>query len=141
MRTLRRPVALAAGMTMAAGLVVTDLTSGGTPADAQSLLSVRLVNLAAPSPPPPPPPPKVVGPPAQALAALRQCESGGNYRTATGNGYFGAYQFSPETWRSLGYGGLPHQAPPGVQDEAAGRLWTRSGWRAWPGCSSHLRLR
>lgn len=142
MRTLRRPVALAAGMTMAAGLAVTDLTLGGTPADAQSLLSMRLVNLAAPPPPPPPPPPpRVPGPPAEALASLRQCESGGNYRTATGNGYFGAYQFSPDTWRSLGYGGLPHQAPPVVQDQAASKLWTLSGWRAWPGCSAKLRLR
>ncbi|WP_242424920.1 transglycosylase family protein, partial [Frankia sp. EI5c] len=31
---------------------------------------------------------------------LRQCESGGNYTANTGNGYHGAYQFSPTTWRS-----------------------------------------
>lgn len=149
MRTLRRPVALAAGLTMAAGLAVADFPSGGTPADAQSLLSVRL-NLAFPPPPPPPPPapppasapaPKVPGPPAEALAALRQCESGGSYGTATGNGYFGAYQFSADSWRSLGYRGLPHQAPPAVQDEAASRLWSRARWQPWPGCAAKLRLR
>ncbi len=31
-------------------------------------------------------------------AALRECESGGNYGINTGNGYFGAYQFSQSTW-------------------------------------------
>ncbi|HEX2272479.1 MAG TPA: transglycosylase family protein [Acidimicrobiales bacterium] len=128
MRTLRRPVAVAAGMTMAAGLAVAELSSGGTSADAHSVRPVRRVSAAAPASP-------------QALAALRQCESGGNYQTATGNGYYGAYQFSLATWRSLGYGGLPHRAPPAVQDEAARRLWSLAGWRPWPGCSAKLRLR
>ncbi len=80
-------------------------------------------------------------PTAENLEALRWCESTNDYAIDTGNGYYGAYQFSPDTWRSLGYGGLPHQAPPAVQDQAASRLWTLTGWRAWPGCSSKLRLR
>ncbi|MBX6388346.1 MAG: transglycosylase family protein [Frankia sp.] len=65
---------------------------------------------------------------------LRQCESGGNYAINTGNGYYGAYQFSLATWRSLGYSGMPHQAPPEVQDEAALRLAQRSGFGQWPVC-------
>ncbi len=141
MRTLRRPVAAAAGITLAAGLAVVDLSSGATPADAHSLLPLRQVAEAVLPPPPPPPPPALAGAPPGALAALRQCESNGNYRSATGNGYYGAYQFSPETWRSLGYGGLPHQAPPTVQDQAASRLWSLAGWRAWPGCTARLGLR
>ncbi|HEX2023944.1 MAG TPA: transglycosylase family protein [Acidimicrobiales bacterium] len=128
MRTLRRPVAAAAGMTLAAGLAVADLSTGGTPADAHSLRPIRRSNVAGPPAP-------------EALAALRQCESSGNYGAATGNGYYGAYQFAPATWRSLGYGGLPHQAPPVVQDEAAAKLWSIAGWRPWPGCRAKLRLR
>ncbi|MGH9205660.1 MAG: transglycosylase family protein, partial [Acidimicrobiales bacterium] len=74
------------------------------------------------------------------LAALRQCEAGGNYSTDTGNGYYGAYQISQSTWESLGYSGLPSDAPAGVQDQAAATLQARSGWGQWPTCSSILGL-
>lgn len=74
-------------------------------------------------------------------ARLRQCESGGNYRINTGNGFYGAYQFHPRTWRGLGFPGLPHQAPPEVQDDAARKLQARSGWGQWPACSRRLGLR
>jgi|GEM_PF-837927 len=73
-------------------------------------------------------------------AVLRQCESGGDYSENTGNGYFGAYQFSLATWRGLGLGGLPSQAPAAVQDQAARRLQARSGWGQWPSCARRLRL-
>jgi Transglycosylase-like domain len=76
-----------------------------------------------------------------AFAALRKCESGGNYKIATGNGYYGAYQFDPRTWRSLGYTGLPSDAPPEVQDEAARKLLAKAGWGQWPACSRKLGLR
>jgi peptidoglycan hydrolase-like protein with peptidoglycan-binding domain len=69
---------------------------------------------------------------------LRQCESGGNYSTNTGNGYYGAYQFSLGTWLSLGYTGLPSSAPPAVQDEAALRLALRSGFGQWPVCGQGM---
>jgi len=52
------------------------------------------------------------------LQALRNCESGGNYQDDTGNGYYGAYQFSLGTWERLGLSGLPNNAPPSVQDQA-----------------------
>jgi hypothetical protein len=72
---------------------------------------------------------------------LRNCEAGGRYDRNSGNGYYGAYQFSAGTWRSLGYKGLPHQAPPEVQDEAARRLQARSGWGQWPACSRRIGAR
>ena len=68
------------------------------------------------------------------LYRLRMCESGGNYRINTGNGYYGAYQFSLSTWRSLGYPGYPNQATPAVQDAAVRKLYARAGWSPWPVC-------
>ncbi|HEY5152946.1 MAG TPA: ubiquitin-like domain-containing protein [Candidatus Saccharimonadales bacterium] len=61
------------------------------------------------------------------LAKLRQCESGGNYQDNTGNGYYGAYQFSLGTWQRLGNSGLPSDAPPTVQDQAIVANTNRSG--------------
>jgi hypothetical protein len=72
---------------------------------------------------------------------LRNCEAGGRYQANSGNGYYGAYQFSAGTWRALGYGGLPHQAPPEVQDQAARKLQARSGWGQWPACSRRIGAR
>ncbi len=75
-----------------------------------------------------------------AWAELRQCESGDNYAIDTGNGYYGAYQFSAATWHGLGYPGLPNQASPAVQDQAAEQLQARSGWGQWPECAAKLGL-
>jgi hypothetical protein len=73
---------------------------------------------------------------------LRQCESGGNYQANTGNGFYGAYQFTLSTWRSMGTGyAYPHEAPPAVQDDAARRLQARAGWGQWPHCARTLGLR
>lgn len=51
------------------------------------------------------------------LLKLRTCESGGNYSINTGNGYYGAYQFSYATWAhwNTGYE-RADLAPPEVQD-------------------------
>ena len=76
-----------------------------------------------------------------AWARLRACESGGRYDINTGNGFSGAYQFLPATWRSLGFPGLPHQATPEMQDAAARALQARSGWGQWPACARRLGLR
>jgi hypothetical protein len=73
-------------------------------------------------------------------AALRQCESGGNYQENTGNGFYGAYQFVWSTWSSMGYPGRPDQEPPAMQDQAAQQLQARSGWGQWPACSRKLGL-
>ena len=71
---------------------------------------------------------------------LRECESGDDYAADTGNGYYGAYQFSLATWEGLGFSGLPSSASPAVQDEAAQELQARSGWGQWPACSEELGL-
>jgi hypothetical protein len=98
----------------------------------------------APVPPPAPTTTTTTGPPTFPLggvwAELRQCESGGNYGTDTGNGYYGAYQFSASTWHGLGFSGLPSQAPPATQDTAAVELQARSGWGQWPACARRLGL-
>lgn len=77
---------------------------------------------------------------ASAFAALRNCESSGDYQDDTGNGYYGAYQFALSTWLGLGESGLPSQAPPSVQDEAAYKLYREDGWGPWPACSAILGL-
>ena len=71
---------------------------------------------------------------------LRLCESGNNYAEDTGNGYYGAYQFALSTWQSLGYSGLPSDASPAVQDQAAQKLQALAGWGQWPACSAELGL-
>ena len=75
------------------------------------------------------------------LAALRMCESTDNYGANTGNGYYGAYQFSPLTWWWLGYTGYPHNASPATQDQAVRDLYALQGWSPWPACSYYLGFR
>jgi flagellar biosynthesis GTPase FlhF len=74
------------------------------------------------------------------FAALRQCESGGDYSDNTGNGYYGAYQFSESTWQGMGYSGLPSDASPAQQDQVAQQLQAQRGWSPWPSCSAQLGL-
>ena len=74
-------------------------------------------------------------------AQLRQCESGGNYSTNTGNGFSGAYQFTQQTWNSVGMSGCPASASPAQQDAAAQKLQAQQGWGPWPACSAKLGLR
>jgi peptidoglycan hydrolase CwlO-like protein len=71
---------------------------------------------------------------------LRECESGDDYQANTGNGYFGAYQFSQQTWTDLGYAGRPDLESPAMQDTAAQELQARSGWGQWPACAAALGL-
>lgn len=80
-------------------------------------------------------------PTAENWEALRWCESSNDYGIDTGNGYYGAYQFSAETWWWLGYEGWPNEASPEVQDRAAMDLYDYSNWDAWPACSRHLGLK
>lgn len=73
-------------------------------------------------------------PGADYLAQLRTCESGGNYSTNTGNGFYGAYQFDLQTWGSVGGSGLPSDASPAEQDYRAALLWRSRGSGPWPVC-------
>lgn len=66
------------------------------------------------------------------LERIRMRESGGNYAINTGNGYYGAYQFSLSTWRGVGGAGLPSEASPAEQDMRAQMLYDRRGCSPWP---------
>ena len=74
-------------------------------------------------------------------ARLAQCESGGNPATNTGNGFYGMYQFTLETWQSLGGTGYPHEADAATQTAMAKKLQAQAGWGQWPGCADKLGLR
>jgi hypothetical protein len=66
---------------------------------------------------------------------LAGCESGGRWDLNSGNTYYGGIQFSLSTWRGLGGTGLPSDHPREVQIAMGKKLWTTSGWHAWPGCT------
>jgi Transglycosylase-like domain len=70
------------------------------------------------------------------LASTRRCESGnhGLYKANTGNGFYGAYQFTMQSWYAVGGQGMPHNAPPLEQDYRAVRLLHVQGTGAWPVC-------
>ena len=74
-------------------------------------------------------------------AKLAQCESGGKPETNTGNGFYGMYQFTLETWQSLGGTGYPHEADAATQTAMAKKLQAQAGWGQWPGCADKLGLR
>jgi peptidoglycan hydrolase-like protein with peptidoglycan-binding domain len=73
-------------------------------------------------------------------AALRQCESGGNYSINTGNGYYGAYQFDVATWKGVGGSGRPDRASKAEQDFRALYLYRMRGWAPWI-CATLVGLR
>jgi LysM repeat protein len=72
---------------------------------------------------------------------LAQCESGGNWGTSTGNGFYGGLQFTLGTWRSAGGSGMPNDASRETQISVARQVLQQQGWGAWPTCSSQLGLR
>jgi hypothetical protein len=117
MRKQHRRKALLAALTLSTGL----LAASPTPATAWSRYDAP--------------------PTAENLEALRWCESTNDYAADTGNGYYGAYQFSLATWEWLGYWGWPSEAPPEVQDQAVLDLYEYSNWDAWPACSRYLGLK
>lgn len=82
-----------------------------------------------------------VAPSGDVWSRLAFCESGGDPSKNTGNGYYGAFQFSLSTWRSVGGTGYPHEHSYGEQLHRAQILQARSGWGQWPACSRKLGLR
>jgi len=70
------------------------------------------------------------------LEAIARCESGGDPEAVSADGrYFGKYQFSRTTWRSLGGRGSPVEAPEAEQDRRAAKLLARDGTAPWPNCA------
>lgn len=81
----------------------------------------------------------------QQWAALRNCESGGNYQAVSRSGkYRGAYQADRSFW--LTYGGDPsyarparwEMAPTAMQDAVAFAGYRARGARPWPVCGRFL---
>jgi len=66
--------------------------------------------------------------------AVAACESGGNWNTATGNGYYGGLQFTMGTWRANGGAGSPHKASREEQIRVANNVLKTQGIGAWPVC-------
>ena len=69
------------------------------------------------------------------LEAIAQCESGGDPTAIGGGGlYRGKYQFTYETWATVGGTGDPAAAPEAEQDARAATLLARDGAGHWPVC-------
>lgn len=90
----------------------------------------------------------VGGPTAAQWAALRRCESGGNYQIVSPNGlYHGAYQFYQGTWDNIAQatgradlvGRRPSEVSPADQDAMAYALYASRGPGPWPHCGAYLR--
>ena len=71
----------------------------------------------------------------EVLEQIAACESGGDPTAVSPDGRFrGKYQFSLETWRSVGGSGDPAAAPEAEQDRRALALFRREGLAPWPHC-------
>jgi hypothetical protein len=93
--------------------------------------------------PPPTPLPAVPAVPS-VWTMLAGCESTGNWRANTGNGYYGGLQMDMTFWRShggLAYAPRPDLASVSAQVAVAIRGQAVQGWGAWPVCSRRLGLR
>lgn len=74
---------------------------------------------------------------------LAQCESGGNWKISTGNGYYGGLQFSARTWNAYGgktYAGRANLATKAEQIAIGRRVLAGQGPRAWPVCGRRAGL-
>ncbi|AZG48696.1 transglycosylase family protein [Gordonia insulae] len=70
--------------------------------------------------------------------AVAQCESGGNWSTNTGNGYYGGLQFSQSTWEANGGSGNAANASREEQIRVAENVLATQGPGAWPVCGANL---
>ncbi|MEU9040977.1 MULTISPECIES: transglycosylase family protein [unclassified Kitasatospora] len=72
------------------------------------------------------------------------CESSGNWRVNTGNGYYGGLQFDQPTWREnggLAYAPRPDLATRDQQIAVARHLAGRRGLSPWPVCGARATRR
>ncbi|PXX69081.1 transglycosylase-like protein with SLT domain [Nocardia tenerifensis] len=77
--------------------------------------------------------------PAHDWDGVAQCESGGNWGIATGNGYYGGLQFSQSTWAANGGQGSANNASKEEQIRVAENVLATQGQGAWPVCGQYLR--
>lgn len=77
----------------------------------------------------------------EAITYLGNCEAGMDPAKNTGNGYYGAFQFSASTWRSMNTGyERADLAPIEVQKAAVQQLLQRSSiYTQFPGCANKMR--
>lgn len=78
-------------------------------------------------------------PSAEQWRQLRFCESTETYSVDSGNTFYGAYQFTWDTWGTVGGSDNPAHAPPAEQDARARLLFARRGAQPWPICGRFLR--
>ncbi len=74
---------------------------------------------------------------------VAKCESGGNWKINTGNGYYGGLQFAAGTWNANGgrtYASQAHRATKAEQIAIARRVLAGQGPGAWPTCSRRAGL-
>ncbi|MBC2638052.1 MULTISPECIES: transglycosylase family protein [unclassified Rhodococcus (in: high G+C Gram-positive bacteria)] len=71
--------------------------------------------------------------------AVAECESGGDWTTDTGNGFYGGLQFTPETWKANGGKGDPSEASEAEQIRVAENVLKTQGPGAWPVCGQYLK--
>ncbi len=71
---------------------------------------------------------------------IADCESHRNWKSDTGNGYYGGLQFSLGAWASVGGIGKPSDASAEEQISKGKLLQSRRGWGPWGGCSKKLGL-
>jgi len=106
-----------------AAVVVAAVGAAGSPADAQwskgDLSWMR----------------RTVAPHRAWLERVAFCESRGDWRINTGNGFYGGLQFAVSSWRAVGGLGLPHEASKLEQMYRGVLLLRRQGPGAWPVCS------
>jgi uncharacterized protein YabE (DUF348 family) len=69
---------------------------------------------------------------------LAHCESSGNPNAVNPAGFYGLYQFSISTWRSVGGKGIPTDYGYWEQTKRAWKLYKVSGRSPWPHCGSRL---
>ncbi|WP_043824023.1 transglycosylase family protein [Rhodococcus opacus] len=70
---------------------------------------------------------------------VAECESGGDWTTDTGNGFYGGLQFTPETWKANGGKGDPSEASEAEQIRVAENVLKTQGPGAWPVCGQYLK--
>lgn len=74
-------------------------------------------------------------------SGVAQCESGGNWKINTGNGFYGGLQFTASTWAAFGgtaFAPRADLASVGQQIAVAERVLAGQGIGAWPVCGKRL---
>jgi hypothetical protein len=72
-------------------------------------------------------------------SAIAACESGGNWSTDTGNGFYGGLQFTQQTWDAYGggqYASSANLATQAQQIAVAQQVLAGQGIGAWPVCGA-----